>query len=550
MLALSVRPLIVAVALSAAVPAAAQDEGFPIDVEMIRPGLSPMGGFGVDAPQAIAAKTWSVGALLQYENAPLRLYDGDDLLGPLVAHRTVLQLHAGISASKRTSFSLMIPVGGHFGADDTERARNGFGLGDLGVTMRVLIGTWGRFSLGALGTVMLPTGNFEQYMGERLPRLRVGVLGHTDLGRVSLLTNLLAHVREPIATGFDFTAGSELQIDLGVQGHLVPDQLDLIGELISRIGVEPGPDGGRLASEVLLGVRYMPRPGFRIDVAVGRGLTEGYGTTEIRGMVGFTYVRVPKPRPEPIPAVALVEEEEPLPEIEEPPPPPPPPPPPVARLTGEQIVIRDPIEFEQGTTTLRSSSGPVLDGVAEVILGNASVGHVVIEGHASQEGGFRYNYELSGQRARVIYEALILRGVHPKRLSYRGAGEVERVVEGEDPEALERNRRVVFQVVRQYAPDEAPPQLDDAILLPWSGEQQAVVQPVYVPPEVPVAPAPVPEAIPEPPPPERVEAMQDTTFLEAPEEALFEGEVAAPVPEPEPTPDPDATDAPAPEPTP
>jgi protein TonB len=38
---------------------------------------------------------------------------------------------------------------------------------------------------------------------------------------------------------------------------------------------------------------------------------------------------------------------------------------------------------------------------------------VVIEGHASQEGSFEYNYTLSAERARAIYEALVLRGVHP-----------------------------------------------------------------------------------------------------------------------------------------
>jgi outer membrane protein OmpA-like peptidoglycan-associated protein len=475
--------------------AARAQEGFAIDLELLRPGLSPRGGFSVDAPHAIAAKTWSVGGLVQYENTPLRLFDGDTLLGPLVAHRTVVQLHAGISVSKRTSFSFMVPVGAHFGAGDVERARNGGGLGDIGVTTRVQLGTWGRFSPGIVGTVMLPTGNREQYMGERLPRLRAGVLGFTDLGRVGLLTNVLVHLREPVETGFDFTAGSELQLDVGVQGAVVPERLDVIGELITRIGLNPGEDGGRLASELVAGVRYKPVGGLRVDLAVGRGLTEGYGTTGVRVMAGLGWVHVPQPKPEPV--VAVVEEEEPLPEVEDPPPPPPPPPPPdppppppppAAQLAGEEIVFRDPIEFELATTTLRPSSGPVLDAVAGVILSNPDVAHVVVEGHASQEGGFAYNYGLSSDRARVIYEALILRGVHPKRLSYRGAGEVEGI--GADPASLERSRRVVFHVVRQYAPGEARPDYGDSVLLPWSGEAHPVGAPPPSTPEGAVAPPP------------------------------------------------------------
>ncbi|HMV68127.1 MAG TPA: OmpA family protein, partial [Myxococcota bacterium] len=459
--------------LALAGPAVAQD-AFPIDVELVRPGLSPMGGFSVDAPQAGAPRTWSLGALAQYESAPLRLFDGVDLVGPLVAHRAALALHTTFSVSRRTSFSLVLPMSVHFGAGDVERARNGLGLGDASVTARAQIGTWGRFTLGALGTVLLPTGNKAQYMGERLPRLRAGLLGYTDLGRVAVLTDLYAHLRETVETGYDFKAGSELHVDVGVQARALPGQLDVIGELVNRLSLVPGDQGGRLASEFIVGVRYTPRPGLRVDLAVGKGLTGGYGTTGIRGVVGLSYVHPPRPPPEPV--VAEVEEEEPLPEVDDPPeappeaPPEPPPPPPAAQLAGEEIIFRDPIEFELGTTRLLPSSSPVLDAVAEVILSHPEIGQVVVEGHASQEGSFAYNYALSSDRARVIFEELVLRGVHPKRLSYRGEGEVE-VLAGQD---IEHNRRVVFQVVRQYLPGEARPALGDSVLLPWSGEPHAV----------------------------------------------------------------------------
>ncbi len=512
-----VRPLTVLALLAASTAALAQD-GFPIDVELVRPGLSPAGGFAVDAPQAVAPLVWSAGALIQYENTPLRLFDNGDVVGSLVAQRTAIQLHAGLSISKRTSFSLLLPIGAHFGAGDVEYARNGAGLGDIALTTRVQAGTWGRFTLGAAGTLFFPTGNREQYMGERLPRLRAGLLGYTDFGRVKLLTNLFAHLREPVQTGFDFTAGSELHIDLGVQGVVVPGQLDLIGEVVSRIGLAKGSDGGRLASEALVGARYTPRPDLRVDFAIGRGITEGYGTTMIRAMVGLTYLHTPKPKIEPV--AALVEEEEELPEVEDPPPPPvdppPPPPPPAAALTGEEIVFRDPIAFELGSTVLLPSSGPVLDAVAGVILEHPEIGMVVIEGHASQEGGFAYNYELSGDRARAIYEALVLRGVHPKRLSYRGAGEVEGVVEGEGAD-LAQNRRVVFNVVRQYQPGEARPVWSDTVLLPWSGEAHAVgkAPPGGAPPSAPPA-GEAPPSSPQGAPPAPDESSPSSPPVQAP----------------------------------
>lgn len=445
----------------------AQDS-FPIDVEMVRPGLSPEGGFGIDVPWAGPRRTWSVGALLQYEWSPLRLYDNQDLLGSLVEHRNVLQVHTGIAVSDRTSLSLVVPVGVHFGAGDVEFARNGGGLGDISAGIRVLAGTWGPFSLGVSGHLLLPTGNRNQYMGERLPRLRVGMLGETKLGRFSIRTNLLAHVREPVPTFFDFTASSELHLETGFLARLDP-QVDLIAEVMTRVGLAKGPSGGRLASEAMAGIRYRPSPTLRLDIGLGRGLTEGYGTTGIRAMAGLSYVHSPPPPP-PDPKPEKVEDLEPLPEMVDRPPPPIIVPNDVAQLVNEQIVIRDPIEFQLDTTILLPQSGPILDAVAEVIHTTPSIGHVVIEGHASQEGSFEYNYELSQDRARVIYENLILRGIHPKRLSYRGAGEVEKLVEGDDPESLARNRRVVFQVVRQYQPNEPKPVYNKQIILPWSGK--------------------------------------------------------------------------------
>ncbi len=519
--------------------AQAQDS-VPVDLEMVRPGLSPHGGFALDAPHAIAPRTWSVGGMIQYENAPLRLFDDGELVGPLVAHRTVLQLHGGVSFSRRTSLSLMLPVGIHFGADgEIVRSRNGGGLGDGAIALRVHAGPWKRFHLGVMAQVFLPTGNTNQYMGERLPRLRAGLLGYTHLGRVKLLTNLLAHVRERVETPLDFVAGSELEVDIGLIGHAIPATLDVIAEWINKIGVEPGDHGGRLSSELVAGVRYRVPMGLRVDLAVGKGLTGGYGTTGVRAIAGLSFVHLgkpkPKPAPEPPPPIVVIDT---LPEAEdEPPPPPPPAPPPVAALVAERIEIRDPIEFEQGTTTFRPQSQAVLDAVAEVILTTGAIGHVVIEGHASQEGGYRFNYDLSRERARAIYEAMVVRGVHPARMSYRGAGEVERVAEGDDEVARERNRRVVFDVVRTYAPGEAGRELPEAIQLPWSGEDHTVHTPP--PPDAPealVVPTPSPE-----PAPAEVEAAPspyaEGAFAPVDEEPVFDDETETET-TPDPVPDP------------
>ena len=67
-----------------------------------------------------------------------------------------------------------------------------------------------------------------------------------------------------------------------------------------------------------------------------------------------------------------------------------------------------------------SFSKPTLDYVAQIINDDIKIGHLVIEGHASEEGEYKYNYDLSNLRARAIYKALVDAGVHPDRMSYRG----------------------------------------------------------------------------------------------------------------------------------
>lgn len=449
-------------------------EPFPIDIEMARPSFSPDAAIAVESPRVGPRGSYRVGGFFQYERSPLRLFEYDALVGRLVAHRSVLHLGIDAAVSNRVSLFVQVPIAAHVGSDVPEYATDGVGIGDIRTGLRWQLGTWDRFSLGLLVSAYLPSGNQNLYMGERLPRLRAGALGLYDLGRLELLGNFFIHVREPVETELDFTASSELELNLAVRYAVTPERFDVIGELVTRLGIGLGDFGGRVASELLIAGRYQASKGLRVDFGGGRGITEGYGTTSFRLFVGLTYVRIANPPdpPPPSPEVVVL-----LPERK---PPPtrvviPKPANDIARLDRDQIIIRDPIQFEQGTTVLKASSDPVLQAVASLIADTPAIGHVVIEGHASEEGSFAFNYALSVERAREIYEHLILKGVHPDRMSYRGMGEVQQAVRGDDPASMSWNRRVVFQVVKQYMPGEDVPVYPNTVQLPWSGETQEVI---------------------------------------------------------------------------
>jgi hypothetical protein len=108
---------------------------------------------------------------------------------------------------------------------------------------------------------------------------------------------------------------------------------------------------------------------------------------------------------------------------------------------------------------------------------NARLGHVVIEGHASEEGTYIYNYDLSIRRARSIWEEIIRSGVHPARLSYRGMGEVDPRKKGTDEAALAKNRRVDFHIIHRYSELDVLPEYPNNIRLPWSGQPAQVKTP-------------------------------------------------------------------------
>jgi outer membrane protein OmpA-like peptidoglycan-associated protein len=213
------------------------------------------------------------------------------------------------------------------------------------------------------------------------------------------------------------------------------------------------------------------RDDLKLDLGVGKGLSDGYGTSEFRAILGLQLLHHPPPPaehvirlpPEPIPEVKkTVPEEIPWQPNE------------LARVERSQIVIRDPIQFELGTERILPESLPTLSAVAGIVIAHPEIGHLLIEGHASEEGSFQYNYDLSNLRARSIYEELVKEGVHPQRMSTRGMGEVEPVALGEEEARLALNRRVEFHILYYLETQADVPQLQTQIVLPWSGEQETV----------------------------------------------------------------------------
>ena len=153
----------------------------------------------------------------------------------------------------------------------------------------------------------------------------------------------------------------------------------------------------------------------------------------------------------------------------------------LARVEQDQIVIRDPIQFEFAKDVILPVSFPTMTFMGQLLGEHPEIVHLVIEGHASDEGSFFYNYDLAKKRADAIWRALIEAGVSPTRISTRSMGEVEPRNVGLDEASLAENRRVEFHIVKRLAPGERPPVYKLEILEPWTGDPATLPAPPPLP---------------------------------------------------------------------
>lgn len=466
---------------------------YPIDVEFFRPQFGHGGFAGVDVPTTGRHLTFRVGTLMQYQAAPLTLYNAvdDQEIGPAIANRFHTHLGASLDV-QRATFSIVAPMAGSWRSNEQvdAYAANGFGFGDVGLGLKLVVVKTRRdlFNVGVRGGLVLPTGAQDQYIGEGELRGTTGLLAALHVGQLTLGTDVGFMLRDTKVTNEDFVASSELQWSTGVRYRL-PDasRLGVNAQLLSRSVLQEFLDGGaENAMEAVAGLEVYPSRGATVTVGGGRGLTEGYGTTDYR-LLASLLVEIPPPEPAPPRYVSAAppppEFVEPPPEIiEEPPPPEEWKPEELAKVIGNQIFIRDMVEFKVDTNILLDKSRPTLEEVARLINGDKdswTIGHLIIEGHASKEGSTSHNYELAESRARRIWEVLMELGVAKERISYRGMGEVQPLpgMTADDEETYQKNRRVEFHIVQRYETVDQAPSYPANQVLPWNESVVTVVTP-------------------------------------------------------------------------
>ena len=121
---------------------------------------------------------------------------------------------------------------------------------------------------------------------------------------------------------------------------------------------------------------------------------------------------------------------------------------PEAHIEGEQIKIKDQVQFKTNSATILPESDTLLTAVAKILTDHPEIKRVRVEGHTDNVGKAAYNKALSQRRAAAVVTWLTTKGkIDGKRLFPQGFGLEHPIDSNETIDGRQNNRRVEFHIV-------------------------------------------------------------------------------------------------------
>ena len=110
-----------------------------------------------------------------------------------------------------------------------------------------------------------------------------------------------------------------------------------------------------------------------------------------------------------------------------------------------ELMLGTSIEFDTGSSRLRTDNNKLLDAIADVLQGNANV-KVEIGGHTDGNGTETKNVRLSQRRAEAVKKYLVDKGINSNRIEAIGYGSSMPIADDSTFDGQRQNRRIEFQV--------------------------------------------------------------------------------------------------------
>lgn len=106
----------------------------------------------------------------------------------------------------------------------------------------------------------------------------------------------------------------------------------------------------------------------------------------------------------------------------------------------------DAIQFDFDQAALKPENRELLSRIAGILM-TAEGYRIHVGGHTDHVGTEEYNQRLSERRAQSVHDYLIEAGISPDIITLKGYGKTNPLVEGTDPAARARNRRVEIGII-------------------------------------------------------------------------------------------------------
>lgn len=421
------------------------------NTSLLQPAANAQSFFTQDAPEPLADRRLNAIALFDAGTSLLVIRDpssGEPVPGgELVSRRLALHIAAARGVTPRLELGLGWSVAMQSGDEIAGRAPiAATGLGELRLRAQLRLFRRGTFALSAVGDVSLPTASAGAYLGEAGPTLTPKLVGGGTLGRFSLAATIGYRVRGANQVG-DLLIDDELVGSAGVAIDVRAQRLALVGEAFGAFGIQGR--GNRLERplEALAGLRLHVAGPWVLRAGVGAGLSLGYGTPEVRGIVAWTFAPEPAARRLPAPTAWAPPSDD---DVEVPhPPPPPAPTADIIEVRDDRLILPSSVLFARESAELVDASASVLASVVALWAQHPDWEAMAVEGHADVRGSDEFNQALSEQRAHAVRDALVSLGVAPAKLSAIGFGSSRPLTAGTTEADHARNRRVELVITRR-----------------------------------------------------------------------------------------------------
>jgi outer membrane protein OmpA-like peptidoglycan-associated protein len=119
---------------------------------------------------------------------------------------------------------------------------------------------------------------------------------------------------------------------------------------------------------------------------------------------------------------------------------------PLQPIKKDEIVILKNIFFDTDKFDLKTESTAELEKLYDLLVKNPKL-KIEISGHTDNVGDDKYNQVLSENRAKAVYDYLVLKGIAKERLTYKGYGETKPIETNDTEAGRAINRRTEFKVI-------------------------------------------------------------------------------------------------------